>query len=500
MKRAISFVLLCSFIFTMLCACGVDLPPEAETTEQVPSTTQSENKVLQEHIDFVLDRKVFMSNMDGLYRSSISNYDVIFDTDITFRDLLNDTYFVKSLLKWEYRSKEDDDFIMISFGGITKSPYGETPIVAAFAWTDTSSPFVGHFIFGEESNQWSIEIIKDKYGCDTITATMLCDALFSCMLATKLIDTPNYNTQEQSISSMPTNENTKPSNPFSSNDTPSTEQPTTPTMTAADYYKLGKDSHSSKQYLEAVEYFKKAGNYSDSSTMILDCYYQHGKSQMELQYTSEGTKYLSMCRGYKDTDEILLSFYYSQATAAYNVLIQALGTGGDHTATYQDAKQKLLLCEGYKDSTIMYRVVESIYTAYKEIENASNWEASLYEMSVSANGNNVSIAKEKFMGGGGGNLVLNTDVLQKTFTATISHIFASNMRNYGEIKVIEVLLLLFTDINNTADLTVKLQSESNWTINETTETFSTSYGGYSILIQVSAADWGYVDCKIKVEK
>ena len=503
MKRAISLVLSFSFILTMLCACGLDSPSKTEITEQTLTTTQGENGVSQEHIDFILGRKVFMPDMDSLYRSSISDYDTVFDTTITFGDLINDTHFVKGLSKWEYLSN-DDDMIMVSFSGMAQSISGEIPVVVGFSWTSKAkAPIVGHFILCTDSNgknnEWSVDIIQNKYGHDTATAMMLCDALFSCMLCSALIDTSGNN-QEQTKPSSPTTENTQPDTPSTPNNTPSTEKPTTPTMTAADYYKLGKDSHSSKQYLEAVEHFKKAGDYSDSSTMILDCYYQYGKSQMDLQYTSEGTKYLSMCRGYKDTDEILLSFYYSQATVAYNTLIQDFDTYGDHSSAYQDAKQKLLLCEGYKDSTTMMRVAESVYTACKEMDSVSGWEASLNGMTVSANGNNVSITKEAFMGGGGGDMVLSTNVAQKTFSATISHIFAPNMRNYSEIKVIEALLLLFTDINNTADLTAKLQSESNWTINETTETFSTSYGGYSVSIQVSEADWGYVDCKIKAEK
>lgn len=507
MKKAISIVLLFSFVLTMLCACGADSSPKTETTEQVPPTIQSENTVSQEHIDFILTREVFMPGMESYYKQTATYYDKYFDADMTFSYLINSTYFES--LKWEYLSNEED-MIIVTFYGIANGIADKIPISASFAWTSSAkAPIINAFIFGKNAdgsyNEHSANTIQEAYGYDDYSmALFTCDATFSILLASALIDVAENDNQEQTTPST----SVTPSTPSNSGqqssgeqtttpNNPTTEQ-TTPPLTAADYYQMGKDSHSAKQYLEAVEHFKKADGYSDSSTMILDCYYEYGKAQMDLQYTSEGTKYLSMCRGYKDTDEILLSFYYSQATTAYNTLIQDFSTYGDHSAAYQDAKQKLLLCEGYKDSTTMMRVVESIYAACKDMDSVSGWEASLSGMSVTANGNNVAITKEKFMGGGGGDLVLNTDVLQKTFTATISRIFAPNMRNYGEAVVIEALLLLFTDISSTSDLSASLQSETAWTINGTTETFSTSYGGYSISIQVTEADWGYIDCAITV--
>ena len=509
MKKAISIVLLFSFVLTMLCACGADSSPQTETTEQVPSTTQSENKILQEHIDFILSREVFMSGMESFYKSLLNDYDKAFDVGMTFADLMNNTYFES--LKWEYLSNEDD-MIIVSFYGILNGTADKIPVSASFAWASSAkAPIINAFIFGKNAdgsyNEHSANTIQEAYGYEDYSmALFTCDATFSILLASTISDVAENDNQEQTTPSTSTTPSTPSNSGQQSSDeqtttpnNPTTEQ-TTPPLTVADYYQMGRDSHSAKQYLEAVEYFEKADGYSDSNTMILDCYYEYGKAQMDLQYTSEGTKYLSMCRGYKDTDEILLSFYYSQATVAYNALIQDFKTVGDHRSAYQDAKQKLLLCEGYKDSTTMMQVVETVYVANKDMGFASGWQASFSDMSVTANENNVSIIQKDYMGGGGGDLVLNTDVLQKTFSATISRVFARNMRNWSETAVIEALILLFTDIRSISDLSTSLQSATAWTISGTTEIFSTTYGGYHISITVTEAAYGYIDCTITVSR
>lgn len=485
----------------MPCSCGENSNLPSNTTQDVSSALETESNVSKKHIDFILNREVFMSGMETFYKKIATDYDKQFDTSMTFGHLINENYFDN--MKWEYFSNEDD-MIIVTFCGTTDELYNRIPVSASFAWTSTAkAPIISRCVFGKDANgnynEYSANEIQEKYGYDDYsTALFACDATFSVMLVTALVYTSNNNTQEQTEPS--TSENTKSNTPSVPNNTQSTEQPTAPTVTAADYYKQGKDYYSSEQYLKAAEQFQKAGNYSDANTMLLDCYYQYGKNQMALQYTSEATKYLSMCRGYKDADEILLSFYYSEAISAYNALIQDFNTYGDHGSAYQDAKQKLLLCEGYKDSATMMRVAESIYNACENMDSLSGYEASLDGMTISANGNNVSITKEDFMGSRVGELLLNTNIAQKTFSATISHIFAPNMRNYGEVKVIEALILLFTDINSTSDLSSKIQNENDWTISGTTENFSSVYGGYNISIRVTEADWGYVDCTIKVEK
>ena len=150
MKKAISIVLLFSIVLTMLCACGADSSPQKETTEQVPSTTQSENKVAQEHIDFILNREVFMSGMETFYKSLLNDYDKAFDVGMTFADLMNNTYFEN--LKWEYLSNEDD-MIIVSFYGIVNGTADKIPVSASFAWASSAkSPIISAFIFGKNAD------------------------------------------------------------------------------------------------------------------------------------------------------------------------------------------------------------------------------------------------------------------------------------------------------------------------------------------------------------
>lgn len=478
MKKTLCLFLSISLLTVALSSCGNTLN---KNDIESSHASQADANVSQEHIEFILQREVFFNEMHDIYKSVVSDFDMYLSLGLTFRDLLNDKYFDN--LKWEYGSVEDG-LTTVFFYGIIKKHNNDIPIAITFTWIqDAKKPFIPAYIFGKTDdgnyNQWSVNKVQEEFGYDDATAIIACDATFCAMLSATLINTTDNNHEEAETTT----------------DNSVHEPPSVPPVSAEDYYNMGMDSYDSGSYLEAAEHFKNAGNYSDSSTMLLDCYYQYGKAQMDLNYTSEGIKYLSMCRGHKDTDDILLSFYLSQAIDSYNNFLQDLHTSGDHSTAYQDAKQKLLLCEGYKDSTIMMRVVECVYFAHKEMEVVSSWEASLNEMSVSANGNDVSIKKEKFMGSDGG-LNLNTNVLQKTFSASISRVFAPNMRNYGEVNVLEALILLFTAINDTTDLRSQLQNENCWNITESGESFYCELGGYSIAIQVTVADRGYINCTI----
>jgi len=269
------------------------------------------------------------------------------------------------------------------------------------------------------------------------------------------------------------------------------------------YYEGGETLFTSKEYLSAVEKYKLAGNYSDAQTKIKECYYQYGNKQLSLNYISEATKYLSMCRGYKDTDDILLGYYYGEATKAVKVLMDAF-PANTFTATvdnaYKDAKNKLVLCEGYKDSANLLEIVEKLYFVWTEMQFESNFEASLYQMTASYSGTNISITKSNFMSGTSCLLSMTHNISNNTFSADITHMFNRSAREYDVRKVISAMLILFTDIKDTTDFDTKFSNASNWTASGENESFSMSYGGYHISVKSQPEDYGYIDCKIVVSK
>ena len=269
------------------------------------------------------------------------------------------------------------------------------------------------------------------------------------------------------------------------------------------YYEAGETLLKSGEYLSAVDKYSLAGNYSDAPTKILECYYQYGNKELSLNYITEATTYLSKCRGYKDTDDILLGYYYGEATKAVKVLMDAF-PAKTFTATvdnaYKDAKNKLVLCEGYKDSSTLLTIVEKLYYVWTEMQFESNWEASLYEMTASYSGDVISITKSNFMSGTSCTLSMTHNVKNNTFSADITHMFNLSAREYDVRKVVSAMLVLFTDIENTTDFDTKFSNKSNWTISGDNESFTMSYGGYNISVQTKPEAYGYIDCSITVTK
>jgi tetratricopeptide (TPR) repeat protein len=266
------------------------------------------------------------------------------------------------------------------------------------------------------------------------------------------------------------------------------------------YYETGTTLLESGEYLSAAEQFILADTYSDAKTMESECYYQYGKQQLELNYVSNATEYFSLCRGYKDTDDILLGYYYSEASKSVDVLMKVFSReilDITEKKAYEDAKNKLQLCEGYKDSGLLLRIVEKLYYVCEEMQFESKFEASFYHMKASFSGENVYITQPDFISGTTCTLSMTHNVNDNTFSADITHMFSAIT---GETKVLAALLTLFTDIENTDDFITLFKDTSNWVVSGETKTFSISYGGYSIVVQVKPEAYGYTDCHISATK
>ena len=543
MKKLITIILfVLALILLTSCNSGDGTTEDAgnDGVNDVTSNSNNDSDVTEEHINFILNRKVFVSDFSDLYNSVISNYDTVFDCEMTFADLFNSKYFVENPCKWEYLSKEDGIYI-VSFAGMAKTIGDDSiPIVVGFAFTDKAKmPVIFHFVFGNDTNgnpnEWSVEKIQKQYGYDEATAISMCDATFSCMLVSALIEvTPEPSYEERIYNEgLIAEENgeyllaiEKYSAASSYMDAQDrivickylyAENAYTDGnyITAINYYQeivshndaaekikssyylLGKDYLINENYLEAVACFQNAEGHNDSQNMLFECYYQYGKLQLAANNTSDAEKYLSMCRGYKDTDDILLPHYYSQASKAYNDFLFDLKQYGDHSASYENAKEKIVLCEGYNDSTTMMRVIENLYNAVTNIGYLSSSEADLNGANVSTNGNDMFLSKSDFSGNGE-NLTLSTNVIDKTFDAEIIHIFAPNMRNYGEVKIIEALVILFSDISNIDELSQEISNETMWSTDDNGEEFIKAVDGYSITIRVVEESWGYINCYITV--
>ncbi|MBR5309430.1 MAG: tetratricopeptide repeat protein [Clostridia bacterium] len=269
------------------------------------------------------------------------------------------------------------------------------------------------------------------------------------------------------------------------------------------YYENGIELFNTNNYLSAAEKFILAKNYADTKTMELECYYQYGKQQFSLNYISNAIAYLSKCRGYKDTDEILLSHYYNEALKSFDIFI-AYFSKFDFTwkvdNAYKDAVNKLTLCEGYNNSTTLLKIVNKTYYVWNEMQFESKFNASLYRMNVSYSENQIIIDCNDFTQNSKGDLNLIYDLNNDTFNATITGAFSGAGRSYDVTKVICAMLKLFTTITDTKDIGEQLNTTSNWLITENNESFSNSYGGYNISINITESRKNNFDYKITATK
>lgn len=256
-------------------------------------------------------------------------------------------------------------------------------------------------------------------------------------------------------------------------------------------------------YLSAAEQFLKAGNYEDANNMVLECYYLHGKKQMNLNYITEGLEYLSKCSGYKDTDEIIQSYYYKEGTEAFEELIASFSQ--DTFAwvvddAHKDAVEKLTLCKGYKDSEQLLDIAQKLHYAWTNMSHLSYSKATLYGMSVSITGDNITITQNRFISGNDNELTLKLSTKQHGFTADIKGIFAFSMQTFNVVNTLCALTILFTDIEKTDDLADKLKDAGKWSIDDDKQSFSINYGGYRINIDAVENDRYNFDCSISVRK
>ena len=269
------------------------------------------------------------------------------------------------------------------------------------------------------------------------------------------------------------------------------------------HYENAEKYLNNKNYLSASDEYYLAETYSDSSTKILECYYQYGVQQMNLNYFNDAIIYLSKCRGYKDTDEILLSHYYSDASKAVNAFFNVFSEesfASDVQIAYSNAKEKLMLCEGYSDSNTLLKIVDKLYYAWDNISIMTNWEASLFGMNVNYSENKAKIMCDKFVSGTSCNLSLSYNAEDDAFEADITNMFNDSARQFDARNVILGLIKLFTSIDDISDLDTALSDKSNWTISGKSESFTMKYGEYNITIKTTSSKNHYIDCKISVSK
>lgn len=697
MKKLITTILF-MLVLVLLVSCN----SSNGTTEHVGNdgvndgitNTNNDGAVTEEHINFILNRRVFVPGFSDLYKSAIPNYDSVLDYEMTFADLFNSKYFAENLCKWEYLSTEKGIYI-VSFSGMAKTIGGDNiPIVAAFSFTDKAEmPVIFRYVFGYDTNgnlnDWSFTRIAKEYSCDETTAICMCDATFSCMLVSALVEIKPHPSNEELIynegviaeekgeyllaiekysavnlykdakdrivnckylyaESAYTNgnyitainyyqeivsyndaaEKIKSSyfllgNYYLSNEeyleaadcfekastytgaiekfkescylyadqqllvgnldvasnyfTKAGDYNDASTKMLQYYYEHGNDSLTSKQYLSAIDFFKKcigyldsdvkykeanylygeellsnnsvesaksyfyeaqgykdadtriqryyyeggtqllnsgeylnaaekfilAGVYSDAKTMEKECYYQYAKKQMQLNYISKATECFSKCRGYKDTDDILLGYYYTEASKSVTTLLNKFSANSftlEVDEAYNDAKEKLILCEGYQDSTALLVIINKLYFVWGKMDDVSKYEASLYNMVATYSGDIITITKENFMSGTSCSLSMVHNVQNDTFSANITHMFNLSAREYDVRNVILAMIILFTDIEDTSDLDAAVSNKNNWMITGDKETFNMSYGGYVISIKTKPESYGYIDCEIAVTK
>lgn len=265
------------------------------------------------------------------------------------------------------------------------------------------------------------------------------------------------------------------------------------------FYEKGTEALEKGEYLSAEAYFIKADTYQDAATMVLECYYLYGKQQLELNYVSNATKYLSKCRGYKDTDDILLGYYYTEATKAvkaFTKMVHEWSFIHEVNDAYEKAQNKLLLCEGYKDSVSVLKAIEKIYYLWDDFSDESNYAASFGNMTVEDIGETVTITQEGFTQWGG-SLTLVFDVEAKTFHAEIKDLY---WRRNTIKDVMCALVRTLTEVKKTEDLSVMFEDDTQWISTDEKDEFYVQYGGYLITVIEEATEGWYVDCTISATK
>ncbi|MBE7018878.1 MAG: S-layer homology domain-containing protein [Ruminococcaceae bacterium] len=275
------------------------------------------------------------------------------------------------------------------------------------------------------------------------------------------------------------------------------------TILKKSYYDSAMIAMANSNYLQAVEQLKKAEGYLDAATMILECYYQYGKKQMSLNYTTTGIEYLSKCNGYKDANEILKAYYYEEGVDAfedYIAIFPQYTFTQNVTNAYQKVLDTLTLCKDYKDSNRLLQIAETLYSAWYNMDAASNFKASFGGMNVSVTNDAVTITKDCFISGSDNSLDLTFHPEQPGFTAKLKDMFSYSIRSYNEVLILCALVDLFTDVEQTEDLAIKLSDSDEWSSNGTTESFSMNYGGYQIEIDVDTTNRYSLDCVISVTK
>lgn len=261
-------------------------------------------------------------------------------------------------------------------------------------------------------------------------------------------------------------------------------------------YLQGKSLFDVSKYTEAAPYFENSGDYSDASTMELDCFYLYGKQQMELGYVSDAIEYLSKCRGFKDADDILLSYYYDEATKAYNTYMTAFADGDSYTINlnYEETHNKLVLCEGYKDSNSLLCVVDKLYEAKKYYGDLSSNVYGVFSMNgatVTIDGNIMTINVPSYTNDAQVICSLNVqyNMSNNSFTAIAENMYGGeSVVSKKNVKMVESLLNIFGGVNNTSDFVNKYSDKSNWDINGAEGGYSTSYGGRNISVHVTLAN------------
>lgn len=266
------------------------------------------------------------------------------------------------------------------------------------------------------------------------------------------------------------------------------------------FYELGESFVKKGDYVSASQQFISAGKYSDAETMALECYYLYGKKQLELNYITSAIEYLEKCGNYKDASKIIKEYYYAEAEKATEKLISSFSESYASVThdLYDEAVEKLELCDGYKDSSTVLAIIKKIYYVWEEFQYKSKFTASLYGMSVRYTTEYIEIQQTQFVSHTDSVLELEYDIKNNSFNATISDITFIGL---DRAKVIGAMVELFTGITDINDLKTKLSSSDSWRSENNNFHFSHSYGGYKISVDaVESQKYGKHDVIISATK
>lgn len=169
------------------------------------------------------------------------------------------------------------------------------------------------------------------------------------------------------------------------------------------HYDKGVSLRAEKQWDEAVQEFKQAGNYSDASTQILATYYAEGEYKREIQDWDGAIRAFELAENYSDSSQQISATYYTEGeTKRDSQDADGAVAAFEKAANYSDSSQQI--------ESIVLEKKRSYYDLGMSKQSEKNWAEAIQAFEV-ADDYSDAISQKKECCYQYGLELLNTDIL-----------------------------------------------------------------------------------------